>query len=157
MQICQFKEEYQENVIALILEIQREEYGLDIGIEEQTDLLDITNHYLNQGCFWLALDDNDKVCGTIALITLENQASALKKMFVRKDLRRCGLGRRLLETCFAYCQQEAIREIYLGTVDQLVQAQKFYQNLGFERITKADLPKDFPVLELDNVFYRYIN
>lgn len=155
MKICSYSEQYKEDVIDLILNIQREEFGLAIGLEEQYDLLDITSHYLEKGHFWIALDDDNTLAGTIALIKLDNGASALKKMFVRKDLRRFGLGRQLMEACLTYCQENKMTSIYLGTVSSLLQAQKFYQNMGFQEISKSQLPKDFPILDLDNVFYQY--
>lgn len=155
VKICSYSEQYKDEVIRLILKIQREEFGLAIGIKEQYDLLDITSHYLEKGHFWLALDDENKLAGTIALVKLDNGASALKKMFVRNDLRRFGLGRQLMETCLTYCQGINITSIYLGTVSSLLQAQKFYQNMGFQEIGKGELPYDFPILDLDNVFYHY--
>lgn len=144
-----------EEVIALILGIQREEFQIAIGLEEQADLRDIEHHYLENGGFWVALDQEGHVCGTIALLSLENGDVALKKMFVRPDMRRSSLGRQLMQACFDYCQKYHKKAIYLGTVTDFVQAQKFYQNLGFQQIKKGDLPQDFPVLDVDNTFYQY--
>lgn len=56
VKICSYSEQYKDEVIRLILKIQREEFGLAIGIKEQYDLLDITSHYLEKGHFWITLE-----------------------------------------------------------------------------------------------------
>lgn len=153
--IIRYEDSYQEDLIKLILTIQQEEFGLDIGLEQQSDLLQIGKHYQeNGGQFWLARVDG-KVVGSIALIALENGRAALKKMFVAKDYRKTGLGRQLVNTLVDFCKEEGIEEVYLGTTQRFVSAQRFYRNYGFEKILKGSLPNDFPLLDVDDTFYVY--
>lgn len=153
--IIRYEDSYQEELIKLILTIQQEEFGLDIGLEQQLDLLQIGKHYQeNGGQFWLARVDG-KVVGSIALIALENGRAALKKMFVAKDYRKTGLGRQLVNTLVDFCKEEGIEEVYLGTTQRFVSAQRFYRNYGFEKILKGSLPNDFPLLDVDDTFYVY--
>lgn len=82
--IIRYEDSYQEELIKLILTIQQEEFGLDIGLEQQSDLLQIGKYYQeNGGQFWLAKGDG-KVVGSIALIALENGRAALKKCLLLK-------------------------------------------------------------------------
>lgn len=54
-----------DEIGALIVGIQREEFGPDILLQDQPDLLDITSFYQRgNGGFWVAVD-NEAVVGTI--------------------------------------------------------------------------------------------
>ncbi|KAM3101510.1 hypothetical protein ACKFKF_07140 [Phormidesmis sp. 146-12] len=64
MQILTYQPQYQMQVAKLILQIQREEFGLPITLEDQPDLLDIPTAYQQgNGNFWIAVE-NDQVIGT---------------------------------------------------------------------------------------------
>jgi GNAT superfamily N-acetyltransferase len=58
-------------------------------------------------------------------------------MFVRKDYRgkELGIAQLLLDNLVAYCRENDINAIYLGTVD-LKAAHRFYEKNGFTRIAK---------------------
>lgn len=151
MEIIPYHSTYQDQLIQLILGIQQKEFAIAISLEEQPDLLHIAEHYAG---FWLAVKDG-QILGCIGLIALENGKAALKKMFVREDYRKHGLGRLLVNQLVTACEQKGFREIFLGTKQVFVSAQHFYQNYGFEKINKIDLPDDFPLLEVDDTFYRF--
>ncbi len=73
---------YKEDVVKLILGIQKAEFGIPINLKGQPDLNDLSSFYQNNdGDFWVALDDNI-VVGTIALLDIGNRLGALRKMFV---------------------------------------------------------------------------
>lgn len=77
--IIPFEEKYTQEVVDLILPIQRDEFNIDISIEDQPDLLRIKEEYIDTGGnFWVALSEG-KVIGTIALVKLENHYGAIKK------------------------------------------------------------------------------
>lgn len=157
MLITEFTSTYQQKVIDLILTIQNNEFGIPVTIEHQKDLLNIPGFYQQQkGNFWIALED-DKVVGTIALIDIDNKQSALRKMFVHKDFRgkEKAVAALLLQKVNDWCREKGINEIYLGTVEVLKAAHRFYEKNGFVRIDKKELPANFPVMEVDTVFYKY--
>jgi hypothetical protein len=35
-------------------------------------------------------------------------------------------------------------------------AHRFYEKNGFKQISKQDLPDDFPLMPVDNVFYKFL-
>lgn len=142
--IIPFEEKYTQEVIELILSIQRDEFQIDLTVEDQPDLLKITEEYIETGGnFWLALAD-DQVIGTIALVKLENHCGAIKKMFVAKNFRgEKQIGKKLLDMLVADCEKQGYKYLYLGTVEVLKAAQKFYQKNGFQRIKKSEMPKDY--------------
>jgi len=149
---------YQQEVIDLILSIQQTEFGLPITLEAQHDLENIPEFYQKEnGNFWIAIVEN-KVIGSIALLDIGDSRGALRKMFVRKDFRgkEYGIGYTLLNNLLEWAGQKKFKEILLGTTDRFVAAQRFYEKNGFTVIEKQLLPKEFPVMEVDVKFYRYL-
>ncbi|MFT3936115.1 MAG: GNAT family N-acetyltransferase [Chitinophagaceae bacterium] len=156
MQIQLYSKKYEQDVIDLILPIQQKEFGVPVTIADQPDLLDVENFYCKDaGNFWVAIDNNE-VVGSIALIDIGNKQSALRKMFVRKDYRgkETGLGQKLLDHVIEWCHQKDIQEIYLGTFNKLEAAQRFYVKNGFTAIEKSNLPANFPIMPVDDRFFK---
>ena len=142
-------------VIDLVLQVQQIEFSLPITLEDQPDLQDIEAFYrATGGDFWGAFV-KDRLVGTVALISLGQGAGAIRKMFVEKEYRgkEWGIAQQLLETLLNYCGQKGITDLYLGTVEILKAAHRFYEKNGFRRVTRDDLPSYFPVMGVDNVFY----
>lgn len=144
-----------QNIIDLILPIQQAEFGVSLTLADQPDLGDIEYHYFREsGNFWGAFVD-DELCGTIALLKFDCRQGALRKMFVKKEFRGkdFGIASALLKELIYYSKQKGIQQIYLGTVDILEAAIKFYLKNGFVQIKKNQLPKGFPLMHSDNLFY----
>jgi GNAT superfamily N-acetyltransferase len=142
MKIEVYNKKYQQQVIELILNIQQNEFHVPVTIADQPDLSDIENFYCSRnGNFWVAIEDN-KVIGTIALIDIDNKQSCLRKMFVQEDHRgkEKGIGQSLLDALINWCREKNIEEVYLGTIDTMLAAHKFYIRNGFVEIDKAQLP-----------------
>lgn len=75
-------------------------------------------------------------------------------MFVTKDFRgEKQIGRKLLDTLVNYCKEQGYERLYLGTVEVLKAAQKFYKKNGFELIDKTEIPKDYHLMDVDTVFF----
>ncbi|WP_184544788.1 GNAT family N-acetyltransferase [Mucilaginibacter sp. FT3.2] len=153
--ISQLDNSYCNQIIDIILPIQQIEFNVPITLESQPDLLDIeSNYHQTGGNFWGAKID-DELVGTIALIAIDGNAGAIRKMFVRKEYRgkELGIAQLLLDELVTYCKQKQITALYLGTVDVLKAAHRFYEKNGFTQLTKTDLPKSFPLMGADNIFY----
>jgi len=147
--------EYCQRIIDLILPIQQIEFNVPITLEGQRDLLDIEANYTAPGGgFWGAMHEGELI-GTIALIDTGHCAGALRKMFVKKEFRgkEIGIAQELLAILIEYCRRKGITDLYLGTVDMLKAAHRFYERNGFQRIKVEDLPSYFPRMMADNVFY----
>ncbi len=154
-QVSTLNNSYCEQIIDIILPIQQIEFNVPVTLEGQPDLLDIeTNYHQTGGNFWGAFH-NGELVGTIAIIAIGDNAGALRKMFVRKEYRgrELGIAQLLLDTLIDYCRENQINAIYLGTVDMLKAAHRFYEKNGFTQLLKTDLPKSFPLMGADNVFY----
>jgi len=145
---------YSKSAIDLILNIQQKEFNVPITIEDQPDLMQIEEFYISGGGnFWGAFI-NDELVGTIALVKFDQNAAAIRKMFVKKEFRgkEHSIAQKLLEILIAYCHETGIEEVYLGTVSILKAALRFYERNHFEIIEKKQLPAKFPLMSADNVF-----
>jgi len=158
IEVYTYLDSYKQQIIDLILDIQRNEFGVPITLEAQPDLKSIPSFYQkDNGNFWVAIIEN-KIVGTIALLDIGNSRGALRKMFVHKDFRgkEYGIGQALLNTLLEWARQNNFKEILLGTTEKFIAAQRFYEKNGFSEIDKQLLPKEFPVMEVDVKFYKYI-
>ena len=153
-----YTDTYKNDVADLILHIQNVEFGIPITLELQPDLNEIPGFYqTNNGNFWIAKID-DKIVGTISLLDIGGRKGALRKMFVDKDYRgkEFGIGQKLLNILIDWARQKGFTEIFLGTTEKFIRAQRFYEKNGFKEIEKQELPKTFPIMEVDIKFYRLL-
>lgn len=156
MKIVPFQPAFGDDVVNLIVSIQRDEFGIDITAAQQPDLRDIPGYYqVGSGNFWIAVADG-RVAGTIALLDIGNRQGALRKMFVKREFRGPGPGTaiRLLQTLLEWAGRHAVRELFLGTTAQFLAAHRFYEKHGFSEIDRSALPAAFPVMRVDTKFFR---
>ncbi len=155
LEVVPFRPELEAQVVDLILEIQRGEFGMQISAEQQPDLRAIPSYYqVRNGNFWVALS-GARVVGTISLLDIGSSQAALRKMFVHRRFRggEAGAARALLDTLIAWSSSRAVREIFLGTTAHFLAAHRFYEKNGFRELAKSVLPPAFPIMEVDTKFY----
>jgi N-acetylglutamate synthase-like GNAT family acetyltransferase len=158
VEICRYHHFHKTDVIKLIVEIQKNEFNLNINITDQPDLLDIESYYQNKnGNFWIAKIDNT-IVGTISLLDIGNNYAALRKMFVKMEFRggEFKVGQTLLNTLIQWAREKKVTKVFLGTTDKFLAAQRFYEKNNFITINKNQLPPTFPIMEVDVKFYVYI-
>lgn len=142
-------------VIDLILEIQRNEFGLDIQAQDQPDILDVASYYqTGAGNFWVALAHGE-VVGTIALRDIGNRQGALRKMYVKATHRgkEHAVAARLLERLVQSATDAGMQDLYLATTEQFAAALHFYEKNGFVGIPLQALPEAFPRIPQETRFY----
>ncbi|PDT16332.1 GNAT family N-acetyltransferase [Rhizobium sp. J15] len=157
IEIRAFTADDADDVLSVILPIQREEFGINITADAQPDLRVIPDYYQSgKGQFWVAVKDG-AIVGTLGLKDIGNGQAALRKMFVAAEVRgrEHGVAARLLDRLFAHARDAGLTDIFLGTTDKFVAAHRFYEKNGFVEIAKADLPRLFPLMPVDSKFYRY--
>lgn len=158
MQIRPIQNEYENEIVDLILNIQQKEFNVPITLADQPDLLDIQNFYFKSGGTFLGAFIDGKLVGTIALVKFNPEAAAIRKMFVKKEFRgkEFQIAQQLLEQLIEYSKENGIKNLYLGTVSLLQAALRFYEKNSFATIPKEALPADFPLMKPDNVFCHLI-
>lgn len=150
-----YSDAFKSEVGSLITGIQQGEFNIPITLADQPDLINISDFYqVGSGNFWAAVVD-EKVAGTIALLDIGNGRGALRKMFVHEKFRgkELGVGKTLLNTLLQWAKDKGFSDIFLGTTEKFIAAQRFYEKNGFEEINRDQLPKEFPIMKVDVKFY----
>ena len=151
-----YQAQHQEAVIALILGIQNQEFGIDITADQQPDLRNVQHFYQQgNGGFWIARS-GDVIVGCIGLKDIGDRQAALRKMFVAAEYRgrQFGTGAALLNTLLEHARARRLQDVYLGTTAKFLAAHRFYEKNGFDEIAVSALPESFPVMKVDSKFYR---
>jgi len=94
------------------------------------------------------------IIGSIGLKKIDARHAEIKKFFVKESYRGKGVARKLLYSLLKSAAKHRFIYLYLGTVDVLHAAQRFYSKYGFLRIKQSDLPNGFIKCELDTVFFK---
>jgi len=151
-----YQEVNKDKVASLIVRIQREEFGIDIALQDQPDLLNIGQFYQRKnGNFWCATNSYEEIVGTIALLDIGNRMGAIRKMFVRQDYRgkEKNAAKDLLDVLENWSMQKQFETLYLGTIDKFKAAQRFYFRNDYKMIDPSRLPVNFPKMNVDNLFF----
>lgn len=98
----------------------------------EAELNDPLKKYVQPGgCILLAFD-GDNAAGCIALMPLsETGACEMKRLYVRPDYRKSGLGRELVEQLLAFAMQHGFQKMKLDTLQKLQPAISLYERFGF--------------------------
>lgn len=129
--IKEYQERYNSKINDFVISIYVDEYGFE---EHREGLLKEDNgEYIKKGGnFWIAVDENDEIVGTIAIYKRTDDME-LKRLYVRKDYRGKGLSKALYEEAVNLCKKNSFNKIFLGTYDRLETAIQFYLRRRIQR------------------------
>jgi N-acetylglutamate synthase-like GNAT family acetyltransferase len=142
-------------LIALILQIQRQEFGLATSLADLPDLADIAHYYRSAGGdFWVALC-GEEVVGTIGLRGIGQQQGALRKFYVKASYRGAqhSVATLLLARLLKAANAAQIHTLYLATTEKFAAACRYYEKTGFSQVTLESLPPAFPRIPQETRFY----
>lgn len=132
MKIISFKSKYRDDLIFMILEAKNA-LGRVPGLNP--DLLDIKSNYFDKGdMFWIALDDNDRVIGSVGYNTNKNPKEVtLHRLFVKCNLKRQGIASVLLQKAEEYIKDKNKETIFinLGVGEEWFESKLFYKKHGY--------------------------
>ena len=86
-----------------------------------------------RGCLLLARKDG-KSMGCVAVRDTEETVCEMKRLYVKPQYRRVGIGRLLAETAIARARQFHYSRIVLDTLPSMTKARFLYESLGFREI-----------------------
>lgn len=156
MTIVRYEDRHRDEVIDLVLHVQNAEYGVGISIDEQPDILDITTHYIEPGGnFWVALNDEGRVVGSIGLQRASDAVGVLKKFFAYAEYRgkTHGFGTRLYDALLGFANEQQFETVILDTPAAATRSHSFYRKVGFEEITSDDLPVAYEYPDRDSLLF----
>jgi GNAT superfamily N-acetyltransferase len=134
-----FEEKYRDDMIFMILEAKN---ALGRIPRLNDDLLDIVGNYILTGnMFWIAIDDNDRVIGSIGTKIISQNEMWLKRLYVKSTMKRRGIGKKLYKKAEEFALQKGIDTIYTKFSSDYVEAKKFYTSIGFVEIVPNKMEK----------------
>ena len=143
MKIIPFEEKYRDDMIFMILEAKN---SLGRVPRLNGDLLDIKANYFSKGdMFWVAVNDNDRVVGSVGYSSIESSTEVrLQRLFVKYNLKRSGIGTQLLQTAEAHARQhgKTAVHVHLGAPkEQWFESYSFYPKNGYVEYEERHMKK----------------
>lgn len=148
-----YREPDRDEVIALVLHCQNDGTRPLVSVEDQPELLNIREKYMEHGGnFWVAEDDG-RVAGSIGLMNFGDGIGILKKFFVYESYRSAPhhLGRRLYDELIRFARDCGVKRLFLDTPKNTDRAHRFYEKAGFKKISVEEIPVayDYPYEDSD--------
>lgn len=125
-EIKEYSKEYEEELIELLIRVCVNEYNMK---EYEKPL----KQYVRNNEFekiWIVLDD-EKIIATIGYEEKSNEIAEIKKVYIDKEYRHQGLGKRMMDHAVQYIKNNDYSAICVGTSDNFANAIKFYKKYGF--------------------------
>ena len=109
------------------------EYGLKPDPDStDADLEDIEQAYFASGGAFYVLEAKDSsIIGAYGLYRMSDDTCELRKMYLHRDYRGKGLGKRLLEDAMTQARERGFTKAVLETASVLKEAIALYQSYGF--------------------------
>ena len=139
-----FEERYRDDLIFMVLQA-KDALGRVPSINE--DLLHIQERYFDCGDrFWIAVDDNDRVVGSIGYSTIPGTTEAfLHRLYVKASQKRTGIGSSLLSVAETAMRNAGltVSHVHLGSPpEQWFESYTFYPKHGYQEYQPGYMRKD---------------
>jgi ribosomal protein S18 acetylase RimI-like enzyme len=112
-----------------------ESLGFDLGFQDfQTELNNLGSIYGAPDGAILLAHAQDKPAGCVALRRFGGDACEMKRLYVRPEFRRLGIGRELSVMIISLAREAGYTRMLLDTLDTMTEAITLYKSLGFVEI-----------------------
>lgn len=144
MTIKQYEAKYRDDLIFMVLSA-KDALGRRPTINP--DLLDIKANFFDKGtAFWVAVDDNDRVVGSVGYSRTDSPTEAfLHRLYVKASEKRKGIGSLLLKTAEEEMRKKGISTalVHLGEPkEQWFESYCFYPKHGYEEYAPRYMKKE---------------
>jgi len=124
--------------VLAVIELVREvlaEFHLTFGEGNPTDaqLTGLPSAYQAHGGRFGVVTLDHSLVGTCGACPVGPRSYELRKMYLAREARGLGLGRRLLELAIAFAREQGMTELVLNTAEQMMRARAVYEANGFVR------------------------
>ena len=125
----------------------KENFGVTFDIRSMLED-DIDNiKKFTSPCGRLLLADHDQtMVGIASMRGIEPGVGEIKRMYVRPNYRRLGIGQALLYSLIEEAHIMAFRKIYLDSARFMLAAHQLYRSMGFIEVDpykESEIPEDF--------------
>jgi N-acetylglutamate synthase-like GNAT family acetyltransferase len=136
------------------LDIQNNEFKLNLKAEEQPDLL-APLYFYSGGGFWIAKEGTE-IVGSIGLQKLNVEIGIMRKFFVKKELRGAypSVATLLFHQFLQQAKDLKLKNILLDTPAVAVASHRFYEKNGFKLINDyKNLPNGYSFPDRNSKVY----
>ncbi len=94
--------------------------------------------FKNAGSIYMVAEENGLLLGGAGIFPsagLPDGVCELVKMYLHKNARGKGLGKRMIEQCLLQAKEMGYTKVYLETMPELNKAVSIYEKFGFEYLT----------------------
>lgn len=116
-----------DEILSLIEESVANELILPLSYEKITETI---------RDFFVALDDENKICGVVSLHIYTYNLAEVRTLVVRTSHQNQGIGKHLVYECIRNAKVLGINKLFA-----LTKALNFFQSLGFVQVEKDNLPE----------------
>ncbi len=109
------------------------EYGWDHTFEAYVagPLAEFAKSHSDREQIWVVEQDGE-VVGSVAIVKASEDQAQLRWLLLHPSLRRCGVGRVLVEEAIRFCRNRDYATVFLWTVSDLTAAVNLYRSVGFQ-------------------------
>ena len=129
--IVEYDDIYETKVKDLITDIFIEEFEFEQYRDSVRNVNIMKEYHLKGGNYWIALDLEDNVIGTIGAKNHGKNTLEVKNVYVKKEFRGLGVSQHLLDVLEEFAIEKGFYNLFLGTYDKLERAIGFYQKNNF--------------------------
>lgn len=124
-----------------------EEYGINFNIESmlEQNMLELDKFLPPYGRLLIANQD-EEVAGLACLQKIRGDTGEIKRMYVRPEFRKMGIGRKLLEHLLVEAHEIGYPRVRLDSARFMKAAHALYRSAGFEEIEpypESEIPEEF--------------
>lgn len=137
MLIVGYENKYKNEITAFFNKVFIEDNRkFDINGKD-SDLININSSYMSNGFFLCALDDKNRICGTIA-VRPRQDFFEIRRFFVLKKQSNNGIGQELLSTAIDYAIDNQYSLLKAATLQRGIIAQHIFYKFGFKNTERYD-------------------
>ena len=89
-----------------------------------------------EGCYFIALDDDDNVIGGVGIAEFSGikDCAEMQKLYLDDSAKGKGYGKELVSIAETWARDAGYKQLYLETHSNLKVAMRLYEKLGFQQI-----------------------
>lgn len=138
--IRHFEPQDTPQIINLISTIMEQEFPLSLNMYALDDLSNPAVYYGGKKDIFLVAEREGQIVGTVAIKEDDTTTALLRRLFLRKDFRGKGCGKKLLDEAMNFCAAHHYRKVIFRGTDLMKSALQMCMKNGFSEKDILDLP-----------------